>query len=138
MRLGRTGPERPLIPVVPLGSLALAVLATVVISGMYSASRGPGLTFASVDRDGRFQDTAVVRVEVLSEQETQVDGAPVPLTGLASAVAGRLAGRPDAAVVLVVSPEATYETMVAAYGAIAGLPGPPRIAFPARSLGTRG
>jgi len=138
MRLGRAGPERPLIPVVPLASLALLVLAAVVISGMYSASRGPGLRFASVDRDERFNDTDAVRVEVLSEQETQVDGAPVPFAGLAAAVSSRLAGRPDAAVVLVVSPEATYETMVAAYGAIAGLPGPPRIAFPARSLGTRG
>ena len=138
MRLGRTGHDRPLIPVVPMGSLALLVLATVVISGMYSAARGPGLRFASIDRDGRFREVDAVRVEVLSEQEAEVDGAPVPLTGLASAVSGRLAGRPDATVVLVVSPEATYETMLAAYGAISGLPGPPRIAVPAHTRESRG
>lgn len=138
MRLDRSALERPFIPVVPMASLAFLVLATVVISGMYSASRGPGLRFASADRDGRLRDTDAVRVEVFSEQETQVDGVPVPLSGLASAVTARLAGRPEAVVVLVVSPEATYETMVAAYGAIAGLPGPPRIAFPARPQGTRG
>jgi biopolymer transport protein ExbD len=133
MRLGRTGHERPYIPAVPLASLAVAVLSIVVIAGMYSASRGPALRFASVDRDGRFGDAAPVRVEVFSEQEAQVDGVPISVTGLADAVSGRLAGRPDATVVLVVSPEATYETMVAAYGAIAGLPGPPRIAFAAHA-----
>jgi len=115
--------------VFPLGSLSLLVLAAVVIAGMYAAPRGPGLRFASVDRDGRLRDVDAVRVEVLSEQETLVDGGPVPLADLAAAVSGRLAGRTDAAVILVVSPEATYETMVAAYAAIAGLPGPPRIAF---------
>jgi biopolymer transport protein ExbD len=131
MHLGRTGYERPCIPAVPLASIALAVLSVVAISGMYSASRGPALRFASVDRDGRFGDADAVRVEVFSEQEAQVDGVPVSLTGLSDAVSGRLGGRPDATVVLVVSPEATYETMVAAYGAIAGLPGPPRIALAA-------
>jgi len=138
MRLRGAGRVRPLIPVVPLGSLALLVLAIVVISGMYSASRGPGLRFASIDRDGRFRDVDAVRVEVSSEGEAEVDGATVPLTELASAVSARLAGRPGATVVLDVSPEATYETMVAAYGAIAGLPGPPPIAFPAHAREPRG
>jgi biopolymer transport protein ExbD len=138
MRLGGTGQARPFIPVVPLGSLALLVLTVVVISGMYSASRGPGFRFASIDRDGRFREADAVRVEVFSEKEAEVDGAPVALTELASAVSGRLASRPGASVVLVVSPEATYEAMVAAYGAIAGLPGPPRIAFPAHAREPRG
>ena len=138
MRLGRAKLPRPQIPVIPLANLALLVLTCVMIAGMYSASRGPGLRFASVDRDGSFSDAATVRVEVLSDQDTLVDGAPVPLSDLIAAVTARLAGRPDAAVVLVVSPEATYQAMVAAYGAIAGLPGPPRIALPARSLRTRG
>jgi biopolymer transport protein ExbD len=138
MRLSLASPQRPQIPVFPLASVALLVVACVMISGMYSASRGPGLRFASVDREGRFNEASAVRVEVLSEQDTLIDGAPVPFHGLAAALAGHLAGRPDAAVVLIVSPEATYETMVAAYGAIAGLPGPPRIAFPARVQGARG
>jgi biopolymer transport protein ExbD len=90
------------------------------------------LRFASTDRDGSFNAAAAIRVAVLSEQETEVDGLPVPFAGLAAAVGARLAERPDTAVLLVVSPEATYETMVAAYAALAGLPGPPRIAFPAR------
>ena len=138
MRLGRAGSPRPQIPVIPLANLALLVLTCVMVAGLYSASRGPGLRFASAERDGSFNAAAALRVEVLSEQDTLVDGAPVPFAGLADAVAARLTGRPDGAVVLVVSPEATYEAMVAAYAAIAGLPGPPRIAFPARERGTQG
>jgi biopolymer transport protein ExbD len=137
MRLGRPGYDRPRIPTVPLASLAVAVLSLVAIAGMYSASRGPALRFASVDRDGRFRDADAVRVEVFSDQEAQVDGEPVSLTGLADAVASRLSRRSDATVVLVVSPEATYETMVMAYGALAGLPGPPRIALASRARETR-
>jgi len=138
MRLRVAAPPRPQIAVFPLGSLALLVMACVILSGMYASSRGPGLRFASVDRDGAFNAAVAIRVEVLSEQDTVVDGTPVPFAGLAAAVVGRLAERPDAAIVLVVSPEATYETMVAAYGTLAGLPGPPRIAFPAREPVRRG
>ncbi len=138
MRLGRAHLPRPQIPVIPLANLALLVLTCVMVAGMYSASRGPGLRFASVERDGSFNDAAAVRVEVLSEQEAVVDGTTVPFPKLAEAVSRRLEGRPDAAVVMSVSPEATYEAMVAAYGAIAGLPGPPRIAFPAPLRGTQG
>jgi biopolymer transport protein ExbD len=135
MRLGRARVPRPQIPAIPLANLALLVLTSVMIAGMYSTSRGPGLRFAGVDRDGSF--AAAVRVEVLPEQDPQVDGVPVPLPGLAEAVSRRLTGRPDPEVVLVVSPEATYEAMVAAYGAIAGLKRPPSIAFPAREPGPR-
>jgi hypothetical protein len=131
MRLALPGPPRPQTPAFPLASLALLVLACVTIAGTYSASRGPAVRFASVDRDGSFDDVGAIRVEVLSEQDTLVDGVPVPFRGLAAAVGGRLADRPGAGVLLAVSPEATYETMVSAYGVIAGLPGPPRIAFPA-------
>jgi biopolymer transport protein ExbD len=137
MHLDLRSPPRPQIPTFPLTSIALLVLACLMISGMYSASRGPGLRFASADRDGSFDLSAAIAVEVLPEHESKVDGARVPLAGLAAAVSARRAERPDAAVVLVVSPEATYETMVAAYGAIAALPGPPRIAFPAQLQGTR-
>jgi biopolymer transport protein ExbD len=137
MRLGRAGLPRTQIPVLPLANLALLVLTYVMVAGMYSASRGPGLRFASVARDGGFNAAVAVHVDVLSEQDTTVDGTPVPLSALAGAVSGRLTGRADSGVVLVVSPEATYEAMVAAYGAIAGLPGPPRIAFPARGRGTQ-
>jgi len=105
---------------------------------MYSASRGPGLRFASVDRDGVFNLRSAVRVEVLSDQETIVDGTPVPFPMLADAVEDRLDGRDDAAVMLVVSPDATYETMITAYAAIESLPGRPQIAFPARGRGLRG
>jgi biopolymer transport protein ExbD len=138
MRLGRAGAPRPQIPVIPLANLALLVLSCVMVTGMYSASRGPGLRFASVERDGSFNDADAVRVEVLSEQETVVDGTPVPFAGLADAVSARLKGRRDVAVLLVVSPEATYEAMVEAYAAIAALPGPPRIALPAPERGAHG
>ena len=138
MRLGRAGSPRPQIPVIPLANLALLVLSCVMVTGLYSASRGPGLRFASVERDGSFNDADAVRVEVLSEQDTVVDGTPVLLAGLADAVSGRLEGRREAAVLLVVSPEATYEAMVAAYAAITALPGPPRIALPALERGAEG
>jgi biopolymer transport protein ExbD len=137
MRLDLRRPPRPQIPAVPLASIALLVLACVMISGMYSASRGPGLRFASADRDGSFDPAAAIAVEVLPEHESKVDGVGVPFAELAAAVTQARAQRPDAAVVLLVSPEATYETMLAAYGAIAALPGPPRIAFPATPRATR-
>ena len=138
MRLGRAGPPRPQIPVIPLANLALLVLSCVMVTGMYSASRGPGLRFASVERDGSFNDADAVRVEVLSEQEALVDGTSVAFPSLAGAVSERLKGRRDAAVLLVISPEATYEAMVEAYAAIAALPGPPRIALPAPERGAQG
>jgi biopolymer transport protein ExbD len=135
MRLGRARTKPPAIPVIPLANLALLVWTCVMVSGMYSASRGPALRFASVDRDGSFDDTSAVRVEVLSEQDAKVDGEPVPFPGIAGAVSRRIAERDAAAVILVVSPDASYESMVAAYAALAALPGPPRIAFPHRTRG---
>ena len=130
MRLGHPRSKPPSIPVIPLANLALLVWTCVMVSGMVSASRGPALRFASVDRDGSFDGIHAVRVEVLSEQESKVDGEPVPFSGIAAAVAARLTGRPGPAVLLVVSPDASYESMVAAYAAIVALPGPPRVAFP--------
>jgi len=138
MRLGHGRTKPPTIPVIPLANLALLVWTCVMVSGMYSASRGPALRFASIDRDGVFDDTAAVRVEVLSEQDARVDGEAVPFARIAEAVTGRLAGREHPAVILVVSPDASYESMVAAYAAIAALPGPPRIAFPARGHESNG
>jgi biopolymer transport protein ExbD len=132
MRLGYGPMPRPQIPVIPLANLALLVLTVVMISGMYSAPRGPGLRFASVDRDGVFDETTAVRVEVLSENEMVVDGEPATLAGLAQAVGAHLDGREGAVVILEIAPWATYEAMVTAYGTIAGLPGPPRIAMPSR------
>ena len=138
MRLGRTGPPPPTIRAIPIANLALLVWMCVIVAGMYSSSRGPGLRFASVDRDGSLTAAAAVRLEVSSEQEARVDGTPVSFDHLADAVAARLKERPDAGVVLIVSPDASYEAMVAAFGAIAGLPGPPRIALPALTPGPRG
>jgi biopolymer transport protein ExbD len=130
MRLSYVPLPRPQIPVIPLANLALLILTVVMISGMYSAPRGPGLRFASIDRDGFLDESKAVRVEVLSEQEMVVDGAPVALSGLASAVSRRLDATTGTVVILEIAPWATYEAMVTAYGAIAGLPGHPRIAMP--------
>jgi hypothetical protein len=79
-----------------------------------------------------------MRLEVSSEQEARVDGTLVPFGDLAVEVAARLKGRPDPSVILIVSPEASYEALVAAYAAVAGLPGPPRIAVPALAREPRG
>ena len=138
MRLGRPGMPGPQIPVIPLASLALLIGTCVVVSALASASRGPGLRMASIDRDGRLDPAGALRVEVSAEQEVRVDGAPVAFDHLADELASRLAGRTDPVIVLLVSPDASYETMVAAYGAITELPGPPRIEFPWRPQGSRG
>lgn len=138
MRLGHPRTPRPAIPVIPLANLALLVWTCVMVSGMYSASRGPALRFASVDRDGRFDDATAVRVEVVSETEVKIDGEPVAFARIAEEVSRRLEGRAEPAVVLAVSPDASYESMVAAYGALAALPGPPRISFPVHARGGRG
>ena len=57
MRLGRPRSKPPSIPVIPLANLALVVWTCVMVSGMYSASRGPALLGvvceASVDAGGR-------------------------------------------------------------------------------------
>jgi biopolymer transport protein ExbD len=138
MQLRRARPPAPEIPVIPLVNLALLVGTCVIVAAMLSASRGPGLRFASTDRDGTLGEEDAVRVEVSSEQEARVDGTPVPFDLMAVELARRLAGRPHPAVILVVSPEASYETMVAALAAIEGLPGPPRIALPTVAPGHRG
>ena len=132
MRLGYGMLPRPQISVTPLANLALLILTVVMISGMYSAPRGPGLRFASIDRDGVLDETTAVRVEVLSENEMIVDGEPATLSGLASAVGTHLYDRKGAVVILEIAPWATYQAMVAAYSTIAGMPGPPRIAMPVR------
>jgi biopolymer transport protein ExbD len=138
MRLGRRHRPRPQIPTTPLANLALLVLTCVMVSGMLSASRGPALRFASPSTGGGFDDRGAVRVEVDSESRVYVDGAAVPPAGVAASVAERLAGRDDGAVVLAVSPDASYQAMIDVYAAIAALPGPPRIALPARSRRVNG
>jgi hypothetical protein len=138
MRLGRTLPPGPQFPVITLANLALLVTTCVIVASMASASRGPGLRFAGVDRDGSLGSGAVVRVEVTAQREASVSGTIVPFDRIAAEVAARLTDRPDAAVFLVVSPDASYETMLTAYAAIAALPGPPKIALPPPVRGERG
>ena len=130
MRLDRCRPRRTYVAALPLANVALLTLALVMLAAMYSASRGPGLRFASIERDGGFSESSAVHVEIVSESEALIDGVPVPEGRLADSVARRLRGRADAAVVLRIAPDATYQAMVRAYGAIAGLVPPPRIAFP--------
>ena len=137
MRLHRARGPAPQITAIPFVSLALLIGTCVIVAGMFSASRGPGLRFARVDSEGTPSPDSAVRVEVSSEQEATVDGAPVPFERLAGALAVHLAGRPDPSVILVVSRDASYETMVAAYGAIAGLPHRPRISLPWQSTEAR-
>ena len=138
MHLGRSHRRPAQIPLTPLANLALLVLGLVVIAGLFAAARGPGMRFAAPAAYGAFDATAAVRVEVRSQGEIAVDGIAVAPEGLAGAVANGLARPGSVGVLLVVSPDATYQEMVAAYAAIAALPGPPRIAFPAKTLGGRG
>jgi biopolymer transport protein ExbD len=134
MRLSRGHPARPQIPTTPLANLALLVLTSVMIAGMFSASRGPGLRFASSSVGGGFDDRGAVLVEVDTGSQIRVDGVPATLAGLSASVTRRLSGREDGAVILAVSPDASYQAMIDAYAMLAALPGPPRIAFPFRSF----
>lgn len=133
MKLGRSRPRHAQIPATPLANLALLILTIVMIAGMLSASRGPALRFAGSVGGGGFDDRGAVRVEVLPDEGIRVDGAPVTPDRLREAVSVRLGGRPDGAVILAVAPEASYQAMIAAYAAIAAMPGPPRIALAPRT-----
>ena len=133
MRLVQRDAARPQIPTTPMANLALLVLTSVMIAGMFSASRGPALRFASSSPAGGFDGRGAVRVEVDAANELTVDGEPVAQSELSGSLASRVEGRADAAVILAVSPDATYQAMIQAYAVIAALPGPPRIAFPLRS-----
>ena len=136
MRLRQTATSRSSIPVIALANVAFLIWTCVVISGMYSASRGPALRFASTDRDGSFDDSDAVRVTVLSDSDATIDGEPVELHDIAAGATRHLAGRAIGSILLTVSPDASYEAMVAAYAALSALPGQPRIAFV--SNGARG
>lgn len=121
------------LPTTPLANLALLVLACVMITGMSAASRGPGLRFAVASGSWSFDDRGAIRVEVASETDVTVDGSPAPPGGLTALVTAHLDGRPDGAVVLAVSPDATYQAMLSAYAAVVAAPGPPRVALVARA-----
>jgi biopolymer transport protein ExbD len=116
-----------------MANLALLILTIVMISGMFAASRGPAMRFASSAGVGSFDERGAVRVAVGSEGEISLDGVSLPAASLGEALRARLAGSPGGAVVLLVSPDASYQAMIDAYATISQLPGPPRIAFPARA-----
>jgi biopolymer transport protein ExbD len=119
------------LPTTPMANLALLVFTCVMISGMFGASRGPALRFASSSDGGGFDDRGAVRVEVGSENEIKVGGASIPAGSLEAELRARLSGG-RGAVILIVAPDASYQAMIDAYATIASLPGPPRIAFPAQ------
>ena len=121
------------LPTTPLANLALLVLTFVMIAGMSAASRGPGLHFAGSSAARAFDDRGAIRVDVVSETDVTVDGAAVPPGGLTALVTAHLEGRVDGAVVLTISPDATYQAMLSAYAAVVAAPGPPRIALVAHA-----
>ena len=135
MRLAQPS-RHPQIPTTPMANLALLIFTSILIAGMFAASRGPAMRFVSSAGGGSFDERGAVRVEVGSGNELSVDGVSIPAGSLAETVRERLSGAEHGAVVLSVSPEASYQAMIDAYATIAGLPGPPRIAFPVRRRGT--
>ena len=114
-----------------MANLALLIFTSIMISGMFGASRGPAMRFASSSGGGGFDDRGAVRVEVGSENEITVEGTSIPAEELETALRARLSGT-HAAVILNVAPDASYQAMIRAYATIASLPGPPRIALPPR------
>ena len=133
MRLARRRCGGPHIPAIPMANLAMLVLTSVVIAGMLAASRGPALRFASPTTGGRFRRSRCgPRRGRLRERGCPSTACRWRGDRLAASVSARLAGRPTAPSSSSCRPRRRYETMVAAYGAIAGLPGPPRIALPSR------
>ena len=132
MRLLRTNVRVHTLPTTPMANLALLVFTSVMISGMFGASRGPAMRFASAAGEGAFDDRGAVRVEVGSENEIAVEGTSIPASELETELRARLSGT-RAAVVLIVAPDASYQAMLQAYATISSLPGPPRISFPQRA-----
>jgi biopolymer transport protein ExbD len=116
-----------------MANLALLVFTSVMIAGMFAASRGPAMRFASSSGSGGFDQRGAVRVEIGADDAILVDGAPVPRARLAETLTARLAGPDPGSIMLLVAPDASYQAMIDAYAVIAALPGPPRIAFPSRS-----
>jgi hypothetical protein len=133
MRLAPRRPPRPRIPTTPLANLAVLVFGVVVIAGLFAAERGPALRFATFSDVGGFSKEAILRVDLTSEDRAAVQGSPVSPGEIGGAVARALAGRPGAGVLLVVAPDVSYRTMLAAYGAIEALPAAPRVAIPPSS-----
>ena len=133
MDRARHASPRPHVPVTALANLATLVFGCVTIAALFGAVRGPGLRFATIPEAGEFQKSSTLRVDLLEDGTTRVDGAAVPEGGLGSAVAARLGERPGAGVVLVVAPGVPYRVMLAAFGAISALPQAPPISIPPRS-----
>jgi len=132
VHLSRTTVRVATVPTTPMANLALLIFTSVMISGMFGASRGPAMRFASSSGGGQFDDRGAVRVEVGSENEITVEGTSIPAEALETELRARLSGA-RAAVILVVAPDASYQAMLQTYATIASLPGPPRIAFPPRA-----
>ena len=124
---------RPQIPTSPLASLALLLLSFVVVTGLFATTRGPGLRFATPAEAGSFTPETPVRVRIFPGGAAEVDGAAVAPVDLASAIAGALRARPGAAALLVVSPDATYGDMLAAYGAAVSFDPTTKVALPTRA-----
>lgn len=125
---------RPLFPAAPIGGVALLVFGIVAITGFYAVARGPGLRFATFTEVGAFTKAAApLRVEIRSGGAITVDGEEVSPKDLGGAVSRRLSGVASPSVLLVVAPDVTYRTMLAAYGTIAALEPTPRISIPPRS-----
>jgi len=131
MRLA-TASARPQLSGSALASLALLVLALVMINGLFAAARGPGLRFATPTEPGAFAETRPVVIRILPGGVTEVDGRRVDRDGLADAVAAGSASASGPAALLVVSPEATYGDMVAAYAAVVSVENV-QVAIPTRA-----
>lgn len=124
---------RPQMPASPLASLALLVLSIVMVAGLFAASRGPGLRFATPAEAGPFAPETAVRIRVLPGGTAQVDGSDVARADLARAVEAALRDKPRSSAILVVSPDATYGDMLAAYAAAVAVVPEGRIALPTRA-----
>ena len=124
---------RPQMPASPLASLALLVLSIVVVAGLFAAARGPGLRFATPAEAGPFAPETAVRIRVLPGGTAQVDGLDVARTDLARAVEAALRDKPRSSAILIVSPDATYVDMIAAYAAAIAVVPEGRVALPTRS-----
>ena len=123
---------RPQLPSSPLASLALLLFAVVMIAGLFAAARGPGLRFATPTEPGAFLEARPVTIRILPGGAAEVDGAPVEFSGLASTVTAALSSRTSPAALLLVSPDATYGDMVAAYAALVSVPNI-QVAIPTRA-----
>jgi biopolymer transport protein ExbD len=120
MRL-RTGRTRAKIPLVPAASVALLVILLVGLSSVYSSQRGLLLRLPGRSAGVPLPDpSSAMLLSVLPDGSLMLDGEPVAMERLLSTLESELGRNASRPVVLHVTDDAPYGTMVAVVDLLSG------------------